>query len=228
MSQQLLTQSNRKLDTESNNEKDNNNSLLLIDSKDPFEITGQRVNNSTFVRSSQVSSSIRITMANNLDSVIEEENADIKREPMLYRTEDKEANRQLLRAQGNTDSEESDSEINEDENLDKVSEAEDLVLKENAAKQAGRIINDEQNEIIKVEFESYRKYLKFAGGCSVAIIFNFLIMTFIFLQLGANFYTQKWAYATPEDQQDHYEFYALMIFGLNITSALVILVRSNY
>jgi len=60
-------------------------------------------------------------------------------------------------------------------------------------------MNDEQDEIVKVELESYRKYFRFAGGCGVAIIFNFMVMLFIFLQLGGNYYTQKWAYASAID-----------------------------
>jgi len=42
-------------------------------------------------------------------------------------------------------------------------------------------MNDEQDEIVKVELESYRKYFRFAGGCGVAIIFNFMVLLFIFL-----------------------------------------------
>ena len=90
--------------------------------------------------------------------------------------------------------------MNESEQLDKVSEMEDMVLKENAAKQAGRIIKDEQDEIVKVEFESYAKYFRFAGGWPVIVIFTFLMVGFILCQLAANFYTQKWAYGSPEDQ----------------------------
>lgn len=109
--------------------------MLLTESKDFDNLPGQRVNNSTFVRSSQVSSSIRITTANNMDC-IEEENPSggIKKEPMLYRTEVDGADRLKPIRGEDSDSDDSDIEIDENENLDKVSEAEDLALKENAAK----------------------------------------------------------------------------------------------
>jgi len=53
---------------------------------------------------------------------------------MLYRTEvDGAGKLQPIRGE-DSDSDDSDVEIDESENLDKVSEAEDLALKENAAK----------------------------------------------------------------------------------------------
>lgn len=62
-----------------------------------------------------------------------------------------------------------------------MSEVEDMVLKETAAKKAGRIMNDEMNEIIKVELHSYKRYLKYAGGWKVAVAFNLILMAFISL-----------------------------------------------
>ena len=82
--------------------------------------------------------------------------------------------------------------------MDQISEVEDMALKEAAAKQAGRIITDEQDEIVKVELESYAKYFRFAGGWCVIIPFNLIMITFIGCQLVANFYTQTWAYESAE------------------------------
>lgn len=100
------------------------------------------------------------------------------------------------------DGDDSDSDdykgFDEDELLDKQSEQEDMVLKENAAKQSGRIIRDEQDEIIKVQWESYKKYYRLAGGFCIVLALNLTIISFIGCQLVANYYTQKWAYADPD------------------------------
>ena len=149
---------------------------------------------------------------------------------MLYRTEI-EKSRQILvedEDSSGSDNDDKNSDIAESENMDKVSEMEDMALKDASAKQAGRIIRDEQDEIVKVELESYRKYFRFAGGCSVIVIFNLIMMTFVFVGFAANYYTQKWAYGTPEEQQDNYGFYAYMIFGLNVISAILIFFRANF
>lgn len=42
----------------------------------------------------------------------------------------------------------------------------------------GRIIRDEQDEIVKVEWKSYKKYFAFAGGCSIVIFINFIYICF--------------------------------------------------
>ena len=67
------------------------------------------------------------------------------------------------------------------------------MLKELEAKEKGRIIKDEQDEIIKVQWESYKKYYRLAGGFLTVLVLNLTIWSFIFAQLVANYYTQKWA-----------------------------------
>ena len=73
-----------------------------------------------------------------------------------------------------------------------------MVMKENAAKEAGRIMTDEQNEIVKVEFQSYKNYFKYAGGICTIFIVNFIILIFIFGQMYGSYLVQEWAYADPE------------------------------
>ena len=87
------------------------------------------------------------------------------------------------------DSDSSDDEhVNPDELADKSSEAEDAMLKDSAAKEVGRIIRDEQDEIIKVEWASYRKYIKYAGGCGIILALNLILLTFIFCSMASNYY----------------------------------------
>lgn len=150
------------------------------------------VNNSTFVRDSQVSNSIRITQPN-MDSIVEEDKSSSKKKgpPMLYKTEVTGEKKLRLASDGaNSDSDGSDSDsIDESEQLDKVSNTEDMVMKEAAAKQAGKIISDEQDEIVGVAFETYAKYFSYAGGWCVIIVFNLLMLGFISLQMAGNYFT---------------------------------------
>ena len=156
------------------------------------------MNNSTLRHESQSSSTIRITQLSNADQILEEDNMNFKKkEPMLYITEvDKGDNAKRVAADGeDSDSGSSiDDSVNESELLDKVSQVEDMVLKENAAKEAGRIINDEQDEIVKVEMETYAKYFRYAGGWCVIIIYCLILICFISCQMASNYLTQKWAY----------------------------------
>jgi hypothetical protein len=65
-----------------------------------------------------------------------------------------------------------------------------MVLKEATAKEAGRIIYDEQDEIIKVSWASYARYIDFAGGWGIVFLLNFICVCFITVQFFCNYYTQ--------------------------------------
>ena len=101
-------------------------------------------------------------------------------------------------------------------------------MKEAAAKQAGKIISDEQDEIVGVAFETYAKYFSYAGGWCVIIVINLLLLGFISLQMAGNYFTQKWSFASEEDQQDDFEFYVIMIGGTNLLASAVNFCRSNF
>ena len=55
-----------------------------------------------------------------------------------------------------------------------------------------------------------------------------IMILFIASQMFGNYYTQKWAYSTEEDQKDKFTFYFWMIFGLNLLSAILIFIRANF
>ena len=59
---------------------------------------------------------------------------------------------------------------------------------------------DEQNEQVEVKAESYRRYLRDAGGVWVLIVINLAIFCFIACSITMSYLTQKWAYSTPEVQ----------------------------
>ena len=108
------------------------------------------MNNSTFVAGSRDdTSSIRITQN---ASMIEEEKKGSK-EPMLYRTQ-KQLERQQLsqRDYDDLESDYEDTEIDENELHDQVSEAKHTANKEQTLKKLGRIMEDEQDEVVDVKW----------------------------------------------------------------------------
>lgn len=142
---------------------------------------------------------------------------------MLYKTErmkDKQFD-------GDDSESSSDGDVNEDELADKASEVEDAILKENAEKLSGRIIRDEQDEIITVSLASYKKYLDYAGGWWIVMLLNFVLLCFIFASMAANYLMQKWAYADAQTQIDDFNFYVISISALTLLTALLIFTRTN-
>ena len=70
------------------------------------------------------------------------------------------------------------------------SEVEDIVRKDAAdTKGDGRIIKDEQDEIIKVDWITYKKYFRFAGGWGIFLSLNILVILITSISMIANFYT---------------------------------------
>lgn len=123
--------------------------------------------------------------------------------------------------------ESSDEEIDQNELEDIKSETEDAILKENAAKEAGRIIKDEQDEIIKVSLDSYKNYFKFAGGWPIIIFLNFLFLLLITMQAASNYFMQKWAFADEETQNDKFNYYVIVIYSATLLTACSTLARTN-
>lgn len=54
-----------------------------------------------------------------------------------------------------------------------------------------------------------------------------ILVAFIIVSLAITFFTQTWAYADEETQQDEYLFYAGMIIGLSALSAILVYFRIN-
>ena len=48
---------------------------------------------------------------------------------------------------------------------------------------------------------------------------------FIFCNIAATYYTQKWAYADPEEQQDKLTFYVIVIFAFTVGMGIFIFFR---
>ena len=93
---------------------------------------------------------------------------------------------------GADDSESSGSEKDVEENMVEAlqSEVEEIVLKDAVdAKNDGRILKDEQDEIIKVDWATYKKYFRFAGGWGIFVSLNILVILITSISMIANFYT---------------------------------------
>ena len=65
---------------------------------------------------------------------------------------------------------------------------------------AGRIIKDEQDEVVEVTWATYMMYFKLAGGWKLLVPLNIMFALYIGSTVMANFVLQQWAYADPEVQ----------------------------
>ena len=67
---------------------------------------------------------------------------------------------------------------------------------------AGKIIAAEEDEDVRVTFMTYKKLFAPGGGWCTIVAIQIAMCCFVFCNIAATYYTQKWAYASPEDQQD--------------------------
>ena len=67
-------------------------------------------------------------------------------------------------------------------------DANDAVEKDIQAREKGKIIKDEQDEIVKVQFASFQRYFKYAGGFWLLIPYLILLSIFIFIGMAINYY----------------------------------------
>ena len=87
---------------------------------------------------------------------------------------------------------------------------------------SGKLMLDEQDEEVIVTAKTYWKLIKGAGGVPLIIFINVIMISFISSQILGSFYTQKWAYASPAEQQDRFSYYVTIIFVFTtLTSVLV-------
>lgn len=78
---------------------------------------------------------------------------------------------------------------------------EDEIQKEAQTKEKGKIIMDEQDEVVIIRTSSYTRWFKIFGGPFILIIWNLLLAGFFFVNLASAFVLQTWAYSTEEEQQ---------------------------
>lgn len=147
---------------------------------------------------------------------------------MLYQDVPKQDRIVERREDGDSDESDDNYEPDPSEADDKERDGGDAAREEANAKDKGRIIKDEQDEIVKVEWPSFKRYFNYAGGWCLLIPYMIVLIIFIVVGLAITYYTQTWAYAPYETQQDEYWFYASIIFGLALASAILVFVRVNF
>ena len=63
----------------------------------------------------------------------------------------------------------------------------------------GKIISSEEDEAVQVTSTTYKRLFKPGGGCCTILVIQLAMLSFVFCNITATYYTQRWAYATPED-----------------------------
>lgn len=146
---------------------------------------------------------------------------------MLYQQKD--TSKSIKEKDNESDGDDSDEHYSADpsEADDRERDANDAAEKEVTAKDKGKIIKDEQDEIVQVQMKSFARYFNYAGGWCLLIPYLIILVAFIIVSLAITFFTQTWAYADEETQQDEYLFYAGMIIGLSALSAVLVYFRIN-
>lgn len=77
----------------------------------------------------------------------------------------------------------------------------------------GKIITDEDDELIKVGVNTYKEYFfGYYGGWRFILIVNTAMMVFLAFKLCADYITGKWA-DDPDQSGDKFAFYSLLSFA---------------
>lgn len=71
----------------------------------------------------------------------------------------------------------------------------------NITKQAskGKIIENEEDEAVVVEASTYRKLIKYNGGCTMLVVVNIVMIGFMLSSIYMNLLLMEWA-NLPEDE----------------------------
>ena len=63
------------------------------------------------------------------------------------------------------------------------------VCHEHPPTDVGRIIQDEQDENVKVEMATYKRLYRGVGGIWILLLVNFIMMSFVFCNIAVSFMT---------------------------------------
>lgn len=90
----------------------------------------------------------------------------------------------------------------------------------------GKILEDEEKEVIRVERSTYKQLLKQAGGWQMIVIVNVIMVAFVASQMYADYLLGRWSEDLSEKQSDSgFSYYTLMVFGMGLTHSLLALIR---
>lgn len=110
-----------------------------------------------------------------------------------------------------------------------MTEAEKLELfktfRRKSAKDDGRIIKDEANEVIEVDFAHYKRTLAYYGHWSKFAGIFVVVFGVLYVDTQSDLAIAKWASSEPEDQKANYKINALKITGLLLINTVLNCIR---
>lgn len=159
-------------------------------------IVGNRdqLNNSSIIRSTIGSSLIKVIQDNkdlrdsDAAQIIEEE---IKQKPMLYQKEQVRSKRPSV-----VDSDSDGDDAGRDRDDETQSGRKLQIIN---STHSGKMIASEEDENVRVTSQTYRKLFAPGGGCCTFFIIQIAMCCFVFCNISATYFTQKWAYADPQE-----------------------------
>ena len=88
------------------------------------------------------------------------------------------------------ESEESDEDYEPDpsEADDRERDGNDAAQHEASQKDKGRMIKDEQDEIITIRMSSFARYFRYMGGCCAIFPYMVILVLFIFVNMAVTYY----------------------------------------
>ena len=177
----------------------------LSASQSQMLLSQDKINRSTIAQSEMSrNSAIKIVSENDLSLSNEADGSAQKSQKMLYQEvpDKKKIATEKVVDVDEEDEDDEDYQPDPSEAEDKDLDTKDVAKEEANTKDKGRIIKDEQDEIVSVQFTSFQRYFRYAGGWLVFIPYLILLTIYIVVGLAINFYTQKWAACPEEEQRD--------------------------
>ena len=93
--------------------------------------------------------------------------------------------------------------------------------------EAGKIITDEDDELIKIGFNTYKDYfMNYYGGWKFIILVNSAMVVFTGFRLCTDYITGKWA-DDPDQSGDKFAYYSILSFTFAVGQSIGVACRSG-
>ncbi|CDW87468.1 abc transporter [Stylonychia lemnae] len=91
----------------------------------------------------------------------------------------------------------------------------------------GKILEDEDKEIIRVQPESYKTLLRLSGGWQLLLIVNFAMIFFVGSQVYSDYLIGKWTQSLSDDKgKEDFKYFTFMVFGMAIINSICAFIRT--
>jgi len=84
----------------------------------------------------------------------------------------------------------------------------------------GRIIKDENEEVIRVTGSTYLQLLQYCGGWPYLLLLNFVMLAFVLCKIKTDYTIGLWAKDT-DLQQENFTIFTVMVFSYASSAALM-------